>query len=378
MRRRLIAVTGTVALSLALGAWMPGATTNGEGHGHAAAATKNGEKNGEKNAEVVLGKPVNTAETQEQRQWLAQASRSPKFGDINCGLDEVTMNRHESCYQVFIPVQVILRPSGRVIGTGMLGYNNRTKLNYKSKTYEQNVRLGLLRATGVVVSGIFAKVDLECKGTEGGNCTAKSTNGQGPKLLPYPATNTDYTFNVTSDGTTRRYHSPHARITVTHPASPDQASVRPGRPAEVRCDSEKVGSGTGRGCVNWRYTPTYTLDGTDPNLFEVAGHVKWAQNNLKNQWGVKGKGKPLHMLKDEKLQKKNRQKACGNANPPQGMSCDEFPFAATYEGAYFNPDYSTHDVTATQNSYEGGRKSRGKFLKNNRVLDADPFWVHVK
>lgn len=373
MGKRLItAVTGTAAIALTLGAWTTG-TTSGDGHAQSDPA-----KDGRKNAELVLGKPVKTAKTEEQRRWLAQAAKSPGFADINCGLAEVTMNRHESCYQVFIPVQVKLRPSGQIIGTGMMGYNNTTKLDYKRKTYEQNIRLGLLRATGVVTTGLFAKVDLECKGTEGGNCTAESTNGQGPKLLPYPATNTDYTFKVTSDGTTRRYHSPHAKVTVSHPSSPDTPSARPGRPAQVRCDSEKVGSGTGRGCVNWRYTPTYTLDGTDPNLFEVAGHIKWAQNNLDNQWGVKGEGKPLHMLKDEKLQKKNRQKACGNANPPQGKQCDEFPFAATYEGAYFNPDYSTADVTGAQNAYEGGRKSRGKFLKNNRVLDNDPFWVHVK
>lgn len=370
----LVTITGTAALALTLGAWIPAdAATGGRSESGLAKAEK-------KNARIVVGKPVKNPPANLQRELSSWANKANATVDgVDCELTKVTLNRHSSCFYTYRKLAVIQRPSGKVIGTALVAYTNTTELNYKRKTYTQNIRLGLVRATGVAVAGMMAKVDLECKGKPGGNCEAESTNGKGPKTLVFPpTTETDYTFKVTSDGTNRRFHQPHPRVTFTHPTTSNKVTVRPGRTAQVRCDSEKVGSNTGRGCVNWRYTPTYTLNRGNGKLYEVAGHIEWAQNNLKYPWGVKGKGKPLHMLKDRKLQKKNRQVACGKATPPPGKSCDEFPFAATYEGAAFNPDYSTNNLNAKQNSYEGGRESRGEFLKNNRVLNFDPFWVKVK
>ncbi|MEV0374329.1 NucA/NucB deoxyribonuclease domain-containing protein [Streptomyces sp. NPDC050636] len=369
MRRRLaLAVTGAAALSLSLGAWLPAnATTDTVPKAKA-----------EKKTEVVIGKPFTAAKTRAQRQWLDRQNRTRDDRKVACKLGKQSKNRSSSCFLAFAPFKLVLKPGNQVIGTGVLGYGNSTELNYKRKTYTQDVNLGLVEATDAAISGTLATVTLGCNTPEGNGCKAKQTGGGGWQQLPYPTTNTHFTFQVTSDAKSVLYHQPPTKVDIRHITATNTGTTYPGEPAQVRCDSEKVGSNQGRGCVNWEYAPTYTMDGTDGEIFEVAGHVAWAQRNLKNQWGLRGKGKPLHKLSDEDLQRKNRRKACGNANPGPGQSCDEFPFASTWEGAHFQSDYSTKNLNALQNSTEGGRKYRGKFYRTNRVIDGDAFWVKVK
>lgn len=62
---------------------------------------------------------------------------------------------------------------------------------------------------------------------------------------------------------------------------------------------------------------------------------------------------------------------------PRGKSCDEYPFAATYQGAAFFPhDNSTAVVPAKENSREGGL--RVAMYKAERLLAKDAFWVIIK
>lgn len=68
----------------------------------------------------------------------------------------------------------------------------------------------------------------------------------------------------------------------------------------------------------------------------------------------------------------NRNAACANVAP----SCDEYPMASTYQGAGFQPDFSTASVPASANSSQGGILSQ--FYGTNRVLDGDPFWVSAQ
>ncbi|WP_417553883.1 NucA/NucB deoxyribonuclease domain-containing protein [Microbispora sp. NBC_01189] len=57
-------------------------------------------------------------------------------------------------------------------------------------------------------------------------------------------------------------------------------------------------------------------------------------------------------------------------------SCDEFPFASTYQGASrAGISYSVDLIDVKDNCTSGSRL--GAWYQRNRILDDDPFWVDV-
>jgi hypothetical protein len=128
---------------------------------------------------------------------------------------------------------------------------------------------------------------------------------------------------------------------------------------------------------------------------ELARHIQEAQ------WsGLPGApgGSPLTRLTDGGLQELNRTFACPGHYPrPPGRSCDEYPFASTWQGAYTSGS-SAHARTQSwcqvdepvttgpygwsvcmiddwQNSAGGG--ALGNWFVANRVISGDPFYVHI-
>lgn len=109
---------------------------------------------------------------------------------------------------------------------------------------------------------------------------------------------------------------------------------------------------------------------------EVINHITTAEETLRHHWGWKGHGPALSRTTNKSLKAKNNRVACHSENSPQlspGQSCDEYPFASTYEGAANNSDYSAVAVNAAQNSFAGTRLAT--FYQNNRIIDHDNFWV---
>ncbi|GAA1902991.1 hypothetical protein GCM10009753_36550 [Streptantibioticus ferralitis] len=139
----------------------------------------------------------------------------------------------------------------------------------------------------------MASVAVDCKASSGGGCTE---TGGGEQRLKYPAQNQHFTFKVTSPGKNTTYHQPPVNVTVRNLSAPNQLQQKLGDTAQVRCDRQPVGSGTGRGCVNWTYDPTYTLNTRDGRIDQVAWHVYWAQHNLIHKWGLQGQGRRNRIL----------------------------------------------------------------------------------
>lgn len=159
---------------------------------------------------------------------------------------------------------------------------------------------------------------------------------------------------------------------------------------EVRCDNSTPGVNS-IGCVFWEYVPSvsYALTGPYPVF---AKHVADAQAS-----GLPGAVTPLHRTTDPWVNSQNRATACpGSMTRPPGMSCDEYPFASTYEGAFLSgggprtfpycgvllvsqstgPNgYSVCMIEAGQNS--GAGTQLGAMYRNNRVIDGDPFRVVI-
>ena len=68
--------------------------------------------------------------------------------------------------------------------------------------------------------------------------------------------------------------------------------------------------------------------------------------------------------------------ACGKTSYKKPYSCDEYPFAATFQGAhYFPADNRTAKVLGSQNSAEGAY--RINMYRSERLLNKDAYWVFV-
>jgi Deoxyribonuclease NucA/NucB len=168
----------------------------------------------------------------------------------------------------------------------------------------------------------------------------------------------------------------------------DATNIGPGlRGLRGRCDSIMV-SPRGRqdpGCVNDRFTPTVNFDATaDARVQEVAQHVQLAQRSIPEHFGVpistavtagQLTAFALHRDTSEADRKANNAVACANVQPPLGYNCDEYPMASTYEGAAFQPHWSSDAVPQIANSVQGNMLAT--FYWMNRVIDGDPYYVQA-
>jgi hypothetical protein len=161
-----------------------------------------------------------------------------------------------------------------------------------------------------------------------------------------------------------------------------------------RCDNALPGYKSRPGCVQERWQPTLGVSQARyPNYFN---HIASSQ--------TVGTPRVLHRTTDDAIHTLNRTISCGASKGlPAGYTCDEYPFASTYEGAGLRPggftmsvhtkrldiecyvdwlpkhtnttnrSYSACMIPAGENSTGGG--DLGEFYRVNRVLDGDAFTV---
>ncbi|MFI6151656.1 hypothetical protein ACIBCA_03055 [Kitasatospora sp. NPDC051170] len=160
-----------------------------------------------------------------------------------------------------------------------------------------------------------------------------------------------------------------------------------------RCDSTfKMARKYRQGCVVPGSTPTFELTALVP---EQTWHVQEAiRSGLPG-----GAGRPLSRLTDQVKRDINRQMSCPRSGPVYaarqlpGRSCDEYPFASTYQGSALSngPGRTVHEychvadlpiatgstgysvcmIDAGQNSRSGSLL--GAFYRTQRVVDQDDF-----
>lgn len=162
---------------------------------------------------------------------------------------------------------------------------------------------------------------------------------------------------------------------------------------DIRCDQALPGSASA-GCVV-PYAPGFIrYDGT--SFIEFGAHVSGAQAS-----GLPGSvtSSPLHRLTDPTLRNLNRATACGGVpHPDPNRSCDEYPFASSWEGAYTGggtartqswcqitlsgppstgaTGYSICMIDAAENSSAGSLLNSVLYVPY-RIIDGDPFYVDI-
>jgi len=240
--------------------------------------------------------------------------------------------------------------------------------------------------TGVLAAGVPLSFASLCVGASSSLCSVQATTGTQPATYTSLSettvvyTETDNGPSNTSDNTVTTDTS-HLGILWTWAGSTytwtdNGTFASTGTGLAGRCDSyQGIYSGPNSmavACVDEQYIPTVTYSAiANPAVADVADHVYTAQGALPSHWGVPSYGNTLSRDTSLADQLDNRTAACGGVLP----SCDEFPLASTYQGAYFSAagDWSAVTVSATANSSQGG--ITGSFYTTNRVIDGDKFWV---
>jgi hypothetical protein len=222
--------------------------------------------------------------------------------------------------------------------------------------------------TGEASSGVSGNIHIDCTG----GCK----NLTGPVSLPLPpgeAAGTQFIIESAGSKTTTTHQAPV--FFLSHPNATNTKNIELPDLGPARCDSVAVART--QGCVFSDVAALYELHVNGQRIKDVALHISRAQRSKPHHFGWLGHGPPLTRLTIARDIRANRRRACRGVHVPRGKSCDEYPFAATYEGAAFFPgDNSTAVVPARENSREGGL--RVAMYKAERLLAKDPFWVIIK
>ncbi|MCU4416070.1 NucA/NucB deoxyribonuclease domain-containing protein [Acinetobacter bereziniae] len=173
----------------------------------------------------------------------------------------------------------------------------------------------------------------------------------------------------------------------------------------VRCDVNQARANSS-GCI-FEKAPAVlrTINISIPEVDESALHIRDAQNSglpgkfiseVDSIFPDKSLSKPLTRLRDWTARNNNRKhslaickaqdnsysESCDPAGDPDdpevSCQCDEYPFAATYQGgdALENPGVSVRRIEASDNKSAGARL--GVFYTQQRILDGDEFYINVE
>ncbi|MGW6197269.1 NucA/NucB deoxyribonuclease domain-containing protein [Kribbella sp. NPDC055110] len=178
------------------------------------------------------------------------------------------------------------------------------------------------------------------------------------------------------------------KFEATNPANPGAIANLGTLQTVVRCDGSQRSDFTPSACIFAGVVPTWSLSKADPVVDEVAKHIYDALNNPNSTApppNPPGSNKiiPYNLTRtvDGNLNKAQRDRAvyqCSKWFPKQSdESCDEYPFASTYEGTFNDPEtnYSVKYITAKKNTDEG--RLRGTWYHYDRILEMDGFRVFV-
>jgi hypothetical protein len=270
-----------------------------------------------------------------------------------------------------------------IIGTADFNSYPYSYTSSTQPTWAHQLAIGVYKTTGDV-AGLTVQGSASC--TSACRIRSSSFPSQAAPINTYPSGEAYFDTTVTAGGRgssattwsfffTKPNTTPSATATITAPT--------------VRCDQALPGRATSVGCIFPGYIPTmvYSRSGAYP---ELARHIGDAQAS--GLPGAYPTGTPTTRLTDSTKQQANRNLACPSSLPrPAGKSCDEYPYASTYQGASTGggtartfpwcsiagpsgtgpTGYSRCMINDTQNT--NGGSELGTFYNDNRVLDADPF-----
>ncbi|GAB3255915.1 hypothetical protein GCM10027456_32780 [Kineosporia babensis] len=247
---------------------------------------------------------------------------------VTCTPGSWTYDRFSSCLSGARVTYTLYDDKGAPLGTAVLTLNGSMNLNATSTAWSDTLTV-TLTSTSARVPSLNVALNASCSS----KCTTTTASpwvGARTLTLNQSASGTvRYSTTLTtglSDETTTKY-SLFVTQTGTIPIDPSADFTNP---RVIRCDNIVSNN---PGCVYPSITPRMTL--SVATYGGAAMTYFWAQEVLIDGWG---KDQPLRRLADTSIQDSNRYNTCENGvyvkdlvNVGANDSCDEFPFAATYE-----------------------------------------------
>src|SRR6185437_11540712 len=282
-----------------------------------------------------------------------------------CKLGFLVTARHASCGDFNIKFKIVELPSGDVVGTGKVNVKYNETLSSNKRSWKLTVAMKLLSATGEATSGMLAPATIKCTG----GCSAA-----GSPVFPLPLHEVaSFAFGIKSPGTGTDFTHQTPKIFLRHAGAADTSDLPLPGMGPARCDSVAV-KGTS-GCAFSGVAGAYVLHLHGQGVNSVASHIEHAQRTKPRHFGWFGHGSPLTRATSSSVARKNRRAACAHKHFAP-LTCDEYPFAATFQGAAFFPhSNSTFPVPGDQNSREGAL--RVAMYRSERLLKKDPYFVFI-
>jgi len=297
----------------------------------------------------------------------------PNPGDVPefCNIDatRVTM-----CQAGTVWGNIINTRTGAIVGRADVNVLFWAALSNKSLKWKLETKAVVAVAAGAAATGTILG---------SGKCSGACTVAASP-ATPLPLRVGDFmrgSWDITSTtpGAVPVTSGQSIQFTFAAPAVSGTGNASTPNVGKVRCDNSATIGRIAPGCVYPDVDPVFILSGSAvPASPEHAAFVKVALASGKP--GAPS-GAPLRRLADDAAKKANRDRACKDfvprpsppGTPPlQKDSCDEFPFAGTYEGG---ANTLTEHVPLGDNT-NGGNKY-ATFIRDHRLWDKDEFFIQV-
>lgn len=325
-----------------------------------------------------------------------------------------TRNRHDACMIRFgkvVHTRTNSNGQTRIIGTASVSIVNWMYTYSDDVTFTQHMMVQVGSTVGDTAGLSIAGSGFQCQGI---NCQPAKTSfsrqlidRKGAQANAYLTARWGAPPGAPARGTQIKLSTVMEWVALNRQGNSTEPEYE--RAPVVRCDHALPGP-TRPGCIIPEVLPVmlYKLKGPYP---ELAKHIAAAQKSgLPGAYSAKGqKATVLFRLTDGKKITKNRDRSCptgrGSYPRPPGKTCDEYPFASTYQGAWTaNPStspsalrrtfswcslpsavpknrtgkkgYSICMINGKQNT-DGGR-ALDNFYVDQRVLEKDAFQVWIK
>ncbi|MFF2937941.1 NucA/NucB deoxyribonuclease domain-containing protein [Streptomyces mirabilis] len=346
MKTRKLLTTGAVALGL-LATAAPSAS---------AAAGPSGDGQ----LRVTIGQPGSRA----------SALASPA-ANASCTVNRITVNRFSECEWVTVHLDVVKVINGRPVIEGTADFSVKHQMTLKTNSANWSEKFTISKAA---TTGQGNGVAVKFSATSGGGTRATVHFQQGHTLDSAASGSVDYKTAAIAP----KKINPKAKTTYGYTFT--KAGYSPGSvsyaSAVYRCDNYYGSTRASRaGCA----IPEAPTGVSMVGLARIDEGIR----NLRSRGGHYGDpngGKPLHWMINKTQEGRNRAAVCPRTAPADmrragRTSCDEYPFASTYEGGTALPA-AQREITwvkVNENKAQGGRITawRGQM----HVMDHDPFYV---
>ncbi|GGT78940.1 hypothetical protein GCM10010207_88280 [Streptomyces atratus] len=310
-----------------------------------------------------------------------------------------TATRFGICLNGMEVTYTLRNDKGAVLGTGLMNVATSMTLSASKTTWDETTTVKVVSVTGEVKT-LNISYDAACTGGCG-MTDARPWDGTKSLGLGGTATGTVTYSTPVASGARANVTSKHHMYVVSSGAIPTQPNVNWDNPWTIRCDNEVSAN---PGCVVPEVRANFEF-----SLAEFGGAAAtygWTQNALRD-------GAPLSRDPSETTATTRRGYTCGtNSSDPfvymdnvvPNDSCDEFPFARSYEGGtngalcadivplYENGQWEIYEaradkpVTGTEpctrghvNNDDNGNAglALGRYVQRDRVLDTEKYNVYV-